>query len=149
MASQHSQYLKQEGEDIASIARGITNPKGRVHIGFGQQLDGDFADAEAVAADIDQQIAEQYQLFPSNIQAFEQLQLLSEKFSNLQEESVQRLSDWANQTKSHWMASDQAGFNKRSTEFKERVARYPEKLRQLVLEMYANPLINQHRELIE
>jgi hypothetical protein len=148
-ARKNAEYLKREGEDIASIIRGITSPKGRVHIGFGQLLTEQYADAEAVAAAVDQQVATQYQLFPSNIVAFEQLQQLSERFSSLQEDSIHKLYDWANQAKNKWLAKDQLEFRRQTAAFSERIARYPETLRHLVLEMYANPLINQHKELVK
>lgn len=148
-ANVDTDYVKSEGEDIASIIRGISSPKGRVHIGFGTPLTQGFANADEVAAAVDQQVASQYKLFPSNIAAFEQLKQLSENFSTLQEESLHKLCDWANQAKSKWVSIDQAEFKKQTAEFSRRIAGYPEKLRQIVLEMYANPLINQHSELVK
>jgi len=146
-ASETALYLKQEGEDIANIIRGITSPKGRVHIGFGTPLLQDFVDADAVAAGIDQQIMANYQLFPSNIVAFEQLGDRLEAFTDLHEEMLHSLWEWAKQARNKWMSRDQAEFKRHCDEFSERIARCPEKLRHLVLEMYANPLINQQKNL--
>lgn len=63
-------YEKGEQEDIASIGQGIAGEKGRVHVSFGTPLGADFADAEAVSAEVDRQIIEQYCLHPTNLQAY-------------------------------------------------------------------------------
>ena len=64
------EYQKAEHEDAASIARGITGNKGRVHVAFGTPLTGDFVDSEALARALDEQIILQYQLHPSNYSAY-------------------------------------------------------------------------------
>ena len=64
-------YEKAEHEDASSIARGITGNKGRVHVTFGTPLAGDFADSEAIAHALDEQIIHQYQLHPSNYSAYQ------------------------------------------------------------------------------
>ena len=138
-------YLKQEGEDIASIIRGITGSKGRVHIGFGQPLTGDFADAGEVAAEVDRQVATEYRLYPSNIAAFEQLKHSSAGFASLPEEVAHKLSDWASELRNRLTAEDKAAFNRQTATFAERIEGYPVALRERVLEMYANPLISQYR----
>lgn len=66
-------YQKQEHEDVASIATGISGDKGHVHVSFGEPLEGDFTDAEQVAAAIDQQILQNYVLHPSNFIAYNML----------------------------------------------------------------------------
>lgn len=66
-------YEKGEQEDIASIARGISGDKGRVHVSFGAQLTGEYDTPEAVAAEIDRQIYSEYCLHPTNIYAYRQL----------------------------------------------------------------------------
>ena len=59
-------YQKGEFEDIDSIIKGIVGYKGRVHVAFGQPLTTVPADPEQLAAVIDQQIWQQYRLFPVN-----------------------------------------------------------------------------------
>lgn len=66
-------YAKAEQEDVASIARGISGQKGRVHVAFGEPLRGDFASPEAVAAAVDDQVVALYCLHPTNIYAWRRL----------------------------------------------------------------------------
>lgn len=72
LASQGS-YEKAEQEDVASIARGISGDKGRVHVSFGTPLGGDLDTPEAVAAEVDRQIIQEYCLHPTNIYAYREL----------------------------------------------------------------------------
>lgn len=62
-------YQKSEFEDIESIVQGITGYKGRVHIAFGDVIDGEFESPEALAQEIDDQIHTLYKLFPLNLLA--------------------------------------------------------------------------------
>ena len=64
------EYQKAEHEDVESIARGITGQKGHVHVAFGQPLDACFESVDEVAQHLDQQIALQYVLHPSNCAAY-------------------------------------------------------------------------------
>jgi hypothetical protein len=66
-------YAKAEQEDVASIARGISGQKGRVHVAFGTPLAGEFDGPDAVAAEIDRQIISLYCLHPTNLQAWQML----------------------------------------------------------------------------
>lgn len=59
-------YQKGEFEDIDSIIKGIVGYKGRVHVAFGNPLTSVPAEPEQLAAAIDQQIWQQYRLFPVN-----------------------------------------------------------------------------------
>lgn len=65
------EYRKAPGEDDASIALGITGYKGRVHINFGAELEGEFSDAKQLAAELDRQILGNYRLFPVHYLAYE------------------------------------------------------------------------------
>lgn len=67
-------YAKAEQEDVASIARGISGQKGRVHVAFGEPLRGDFESPEAVAAAVDDQVVALYCLHPTNLYAWRRLQ---------------------------------------------------------------------------
>lgn len=66
-------YHKTEHEDLRSIALGISGDKGDVHVSFGQPLRGDFADADAVAAEVDRQVIDLYVLHPTNFAAYREL----------------------------------------------------------------------------
>lgn len=67
------EYVKDEHEDVRSIAKGITGFKGRVHLAFGEQLGAQFNDTDSVVAEIDRQIQTLYVLFPTNGIAYELL----------------------------------------------------------------------------
>lgn len=59
-------YQKGEFEDIDSIIKGIVGFKGRVHVAFGKPLTDIPDEPEQLAAQIDQQIWQQYRLYPVN-----------------------------------------------------------------------------------
>ena len=66
-------YQKAEHEDVKSIAMGIAGQKGHVHVAFGDVLDGDYEDTDAVVAEIDRQILDNYVLHATNCLAWERL----------------------------------------------------------------------------
>lgn len=84
------QYAKSEGEDLRSIARGITGNKGRVHLAFGQPLQGNFDSDAQVAAEIDQQIQQNLRLYPVNHWALARLEGLA---ADPTDTSSQQLAD--------------------------------------------------------
>ncbi len=114
---QEGHYAKSEFEDINSIARGIAGFKGKVQVAFGEPLTSDFADADAVAAEVDRQIRQLYKLYPSNYLALETLHEMGDL----------RLPSFDTKTK--------AAFN-------ERLATCPEAYKQQWLNIYANPVKN-------
>ena len=67
-------YQKGEFEDIDSIIKGIVGYKGRVHVAFAKPLTEVPAEPEQLAALIDQQIWQQYRLYPINYLAAGQQQ---------------------------------------------------------------------------
>ena len=67
-------YEKAEHEDVASIAAGISGQKGQVHVAFGKVLGSDLESPEAVAAALDRQILDNYQLHSTNVYAWRWLQ---------------------------------------------------------------------------
>ncbi len=125
------QYVKRENEDVESILRGIALPKGRVHVHFGAPLQEEFHNADEVAAALDQQIVAGYQLFPSNVIAFEQLQSLLPSWEALAAQARERMP-----------TIDAAELSRKATEFSNRLSSYPQKVQKLILEMYANPLLS-------
>jgi hypothetical protein len=66
-------YQKKEDEDVASIATGIAGDKGHVHVAFGTPLGAGYETPEAVAAEIDRQIINNYQLHATNLHAYRAL----------------------------------------------------------------------------
>ena len=59
-------YSKGKFEDVFSMLRGLREYKGNVHISFGEELSGDWSDAESVAREIDRQIHTDYRLWDTN-----------------------------------------------------------------------------------
>lgn len=66
-------YQKRQFEDLESIAAGITNEKGRVHLKFGTPLTQETLSVAAAVEAIDKQMVENYRLFQTNIWAHEAL----------------------------------------------------------------------------
>ncbi|MFA0442060.1 acyltransferase [Vibrio sp. 10N.286.49.C2] len=64
--AEHGSYEKGEFEDIESIVQGIIGRKDRIQVVFGDVIDQDFETPDALAAEIDRQIHENYTLFPIN-----------------------------------------------------------------------------------
>jgi glycerol-3-phosphate O-acyltransferase len=62
-------YMKSEFEDIQSSVKGIVGDKGRVHVGFGEPIRGEFESADELAAEIDRQIHQNYRLHATNLAA--------------------------------------------------------------------------------
>ena len=120
------EYAKAEHEDISSIAAGIAGDKGRVHIAFGTPLAGEFADAAAVAAALDQQILANYVLFPSNCIAWQQLN-----------DSVPAVL-----CGTVGEPFEPGKFATEAEQFRRRIDAYPVEQRALVLAMYARPVSN-------
>ena len=63
---QHGEYVKSEGEDIASIVEGFSSAKGHVHLAFGQPVESGCDDADELAQTIDKHIVESFYLHPGN-----------------------------------------------------------------------------------
>lgn len=66
-------YQKRQFEDLESIAAGITDDKGRVHLQFGTPLTQDTLSVAAAVEAIDKQMVQNYRLFQTNIWAYEAL----------------------------------------------------------------------------
>lgn len=137
-------YVKQEGEDVESIMRGIALPKGRVHIEIGAPLRGEFSDAAAVAHALDSEIIRNYRLFPPSLLAMQQLMGLSKAMQSFKEESRAKIQDVALQAKDALAAIDSQEMTRQAAEFSARLAHYPVQVQHYILEMYANPLLNKY-----
>lgn len=64
-------HKKRKNEDFISMYAGITGDKGRVHVAFGRPLEGDYSDEKEVAEAIDSSIYSNYKLWPSNYIAYD------------------------------------------------------------------------------
>ncbi|RXE97244.1 1-acyl-sn-glycerol-3-phosphate acyltransferase [Pseudoalteromonas sp. PS5] len=63
---QFGQYVKAQGEDIASIVDGFSADKGHVHVAFGAPITCDVENPDELAQVIDKQILELYHLHSTN-----------------------------------------------------------------------------------
>ncbi len=68
-------YDKPEGEDLTSMVEGMLGFKGRVHLHFGERVLGDFADADALAGELDRRIVRGLRIFPTHLRAARQVGL--------------------------------------------------------------------------
>jgi len=68
-------YTKSPDEDLGSMVDGIVGYKGRVHFSIAPPVSGTFADADALAAEIDRQIAGGLRVFPTHLDAAARLDL--------------------------------------------------------------------------
>ncbi|HIV98919.1 MAG TPA: 1-acyl-sn-glycerol-3-phosphate acyltransferase [Candidatus Ornithospirochaeta avicola] len=107
-------HEKKKYEDTISMMRGIKGYKGRVHVSFGQALEGDYENPEEVAKEIDRQIHLSYRLFSTNYIAYD---ILSGK----------------NEFKSNYSDFDRASFI-------NRLSHLTEEVKMEVIRGYANPV---------
>ena len=114
-------YQKAEHEDLKSIGTGIVGNKGRVHVHFGQPMQGDYADAAALAAALDREIIGNYVLHSSNVLAY--LHLHDD--TRWRELDVPEISE------------------QQAAEFDAHFAKMPPDYRRRAMEIYAQPLVNQ------
>lgn len=122
----HGSYEKDEHEDVASIAAGIAGQKGHVHVAFGEVLRGDYAGTDAVAEEIDRQIIQNYVLFPNNCAAYERLH-----------GTLPALTVTDRQ-----LSFVKSNFGPQLQQFEQRVQTADSSWRQIMLEMYANPVVS-------
>lgn len=108
-------YKKARNEDVRSIATGISGWKGRVHLAFGDVLDGDYQNDAEVAVAIDQQIHRKYRLFETN------------------ETAYRWLHECPDNPAPHWVPE----------RMRQRVAHLPDAVRPYLLAQYANAVESQ------
>ncbi|ARN74539.1 1-acyl-sn-glycerol-3-phosphate acyltransferase [Oceanicoccus sagamiensis] len=120
----YGEYKKDEHEDVESIAKGIAGNKGNVHVSFGTPLEGDFANADAVAEAIDRQVVGNYVLHTSNFFAYK---LLHGHYPDgVHSSDGQAFSELA-------LAAGE-------TAFKQRIDSLPTEHREFALGIYANTI---------
>lgn len=99
-------YQKTEFEDIDSIIKGIVGYKGRVHVAFGQPIQHIPEEPEQLAMQIDQQIWQQYRLFPVNyLAAGTEQQPVDEATAEQWQQRLQSVPDGARQMLSQMYAA--------------------------------------------
>ncbi len=129
-AAQGQTYIKDEFEDLDTIVKGIVGQKGRIQVNFGDPIDSGFENADQLAAEIDRQIAGSYQLFPSNIIAW---QMQGDRDSATVESLKQQWPD------EDWLEA--------RTRFDSQMASIPSIHRQIAVDAYAAPVDNQLAQL--
>lgn len=110
-------YKKRKDEDLLSMYAGLKGKKGRVHVGYGRPVRGEFMSVQQVADAIDREIHQVYRLWPSNYIGYDVLtgsNLYSSYYSRDEEKALLR-----------------------------RFRREKEPVKSRALEMYANAVINQ------
>ncbi len=120
----NGKYEKQEHEDVASIAKGISGDKGRVHLTFGEVIGNGFSDADEVTSEIERQIQNNYLIHPSNVSAYIRL------YGEEPEVSLARET------------FEPAQFAAAEEELKRRMSLLPKEEREIFLKGYANPVIS-------
>ncbi len=132
-ASQFAKYTKKPGEDLNSILTGITQPKGRVHIELCDAITHDeLAQLEhmtnneyhkAVATLIDKRIRTAYRLYPNNYIAHD-LRYGSTRYSD------------------HYTQEEKEKFMERLKKLEQYDTCDIEKLKNIFLGIYSNPVTN-------
>jgi len=112
-------YHKAPEEDLNSIVRGLTGFKGRVHLHFGAPLDGQPADADELALQIDRAIVGGLRVFPTQADAAGRLGLAG----------IPEAGEWLPRVR---------------MEFESRLADCPEEERQSLLSGYGNLIRNRN-----
>jgi hypothetical protein len=123
---QDGSYQKGAQEDVMNIAKGIAGTKGHVHVAFGDELIGDFNDADEVAAEIDRQVINNFVLQPSNCIAYRALHGSNPKVAVGQGQ----------------IPFEEEQFKQQAHYFAERLRKVQPKYRAFVREMYANPVVS-------
>lgn len=125
-------YDKPEGEDLRSLALGLSGHKGRVVLRVGQPLGQDLDSPEAAAAEVDRQILGMYQLFPVNYLALERLASGSAPDREYADALVSLRAE----------GTDFSAEPDDRAVFERRLEACPDEYRRCWLESYANPILN-------
>ena len=128
---QEATYQKQPGEDLRSLALGISGYKGKVHLHFGEPLREHFEDAEDVAHWCNHQIIKHYRLHPSNFTCW---RLLREQSldSEAMKDTMQNLA----------LVFEVGEGDFYDAKMLQRLNDADPELRPLMIEMYANPVLS-------
>jgi 1-acyl-sn-glycerol-3-phosphate acyltransferase len=120
-------YTKDPYEDLDNIVKGLTGYKGRIQVNFGDPVTEKYEDADSLAAEVNRQIALNYQLFPTNIMAW------AMQGNEQQVDILESLkSDWP---KEDWLHAEQ--------QFKQHIEALPSEHQAIAVGAYAAPVDNQ------
>jgi hypothetical protein len=133
MLSEDAAYVKGEDEDLNSIIGGVVSKKGNIHVSIGKPINEELDTIDSsqrpndilhsIAQVVDRQIHEGYKLWPSNLLAHNMLNGQRDTHEEFDEETVRF-------------------FNKRMDAALQIDPSKKEKLRELFLKLYANPVNN-------
>ena len=119
-------YTKDENTDQKSIVTGLLNPKGNIHIAFGDKIVTKHIEAADIALEIDKQIISNYKLQAPNYLAYEILQKQDQNIGpslvELQPEIDISTEDYAS--------------------LQSRLESIESKYRDILIEIYANPVLS-------
>jgi 1-acyl-sn-glycerol-3-phosphate acyltransferase len=131
LSSLHSKYVKAPGEDLNSIITGITQPKGRIHMAVGKPISSELYALEKISNEnekikqlvgiIDEQLYNNYRLYPVHYIATDLLNSSSEYASRYTEEEKNNFIDYVRRKISKLKGDEQSLYN-------------------LFIQMYSNPL---------
>ena len=134
--SEEREYVKGPMEDLISMMKGIEGKKGRIHLSFGDPLNSIGNNLVDVTEEkfvnqivdlVDHEVYKKFQLFPTNFIA---------------DELLNQQTKWAN----NYTTEDKETFEKVMTSRLAAVEGDPEKLKNIYLKMYANPVIKNKEE---
>ncbi len=114
--AEKGKHNKGKMEDMTSVIYGMRGDKGRINCSFGDRINGDCENVKEAAMKIDRQIYLNYKLWPTNYIAY----------------------DIITQTKTY----DHMYKKAEKEEFLLRYKNLKEEIRRIVLQTYANPVIN-------
>ena len=127
------EYQKAEGEDSAQIMKGLTGPKGHVHVHFGAPISEAPDTPKELAAHIDHVMHANYHLHASNLAAYEMRNLQVEMPETANTVGIDAIA--AGTYSNEEREAAKAEINKRLEECDEAGRKY-------LLDMYANPVMN-------
>lgn len=126
MIRNNETYVKDENTDQKSIVTGLLNPKGNIHIAFGNKIITSQEDATEIAKEIDNEVIGNYLLQAPNYIAYDLLQsktpTLGPDLKEITTEVTINSDDIEN--------------------FKKRISLIKEEHKTIFLEMYANPVLS-------
>lgn len=134
--SEEREYVKGPMEDLISMMKGIEGKKGRIHLSFGDPLNSIGNNLVDVTEEkfvnqivdlVDHEVYKKFQLFPTNFIA---------------DDLLNQQTKWAN----NYTKEEKETFEKVMTSRLAAVEGDPEKLKNIYLKMYANPVIKNKEE---
>jgi hypothetical protein len=133
LSSLHSKYVKAPGEDLNSIITGITQPKGRIHVAFGEPVNKELFDIHALtnendkikqlAACIDKEIYKNFRLQAVNYIAYD-------------------IAQQTNVFEKNYSAQEKNDFLNYVDEKTRSLKGEPDMLKQILIKMYSLPVSN-------